>query len=887
MKSYHLQALLPRLINDFQFKEQNGYLRQGVCPNCKKKELFTSVEMPFVLRCGRENKCGAELFVKEMYPDVFDDWSAHYPKTEQAPNAAADAYLQHSRGLDISTLKGLYTESSYHADGLGAATVKFPLPNGAYWERIIDRPSRFDRKANFFGSYKGYWWQHPKQDLTQAKEIWLTEGIFDALSLIQNGITAVSLMTCHNYPDIALNALREALGTEKKPLLVWALDNGSAGERAMKKFVSRSRDEGWRATAARPAETDNGNDWNDLHIKERLTERDLDRYRYYGKLLLAASAFEKARLMFNQTERSEFDFQHDNRLYWFKLDVDKMMKAIERINDAEPGLTDEDARQKAVKESGTVVEIANCYPTPLYFQKSVETDESWYYIRVDFPHRQACVKATFTAAQLTSAGEFKKRLLHVAKGAVYTGTTLQLDRICKQALPDIKEVITQNYVGYNKEYGVYVFNDVAVQNGKCFTLNEEDYFSLNKLDIKTLSLSPALSINTDLNEFDNRWLDSLWSAFGEKGYVVLAFWLGSLFSEQIRKIHKSYPFLEICGEPGSGKSTLIEFMWRLCGRADYEGFDASKSSAAARGRNFSQISNLPVCLIESDRIQDNAKLKAFDWEELKALYNGRATRSLGVKNNGNETYEPLFKGSIIIAQNAEINASRAVLERIIHLYTDKAEQTIETRHAAIALERYPIEKLSGFLPLVLMKEDAILKQYTARVDDLQAQLFADKAINHERIAKNHAQLIALLETVSLVLPVKADRIRKTRDFIVELAKQRVQAIQLDQPPVMEFWETFDYLQDNEAHGVNHSTEPGVYAVNFNHIAQVASEQRQSLLLNTDIKNLLKGGKMRKFIGIKTVRSCVNSMYNSCLPIASTAKKPEVIKCWVFQENSEN
>ena len=36
---------------------------------------------------------------------------------------------------------------------------------------------------------------------------------------------------------------------------------------------------------------------------------------------------------------------------------------------------------------------------------------------------------------------------------------------------------------------------------------------------------------------------------------------------------------------------------------------------------------------------------------------------------------------------------------------------------------------------MLMKEDAILTQYTGRVDDLQAKLFADKAINHERIAK--------------------------------------------------------------------------------------------------------------------------------------------------------
>ncbi|HHR6051376.1 TPA: toprim domain-containing protein [Providencia alcalifaciens] len=214
----------------------------------ENKLNIISFEMPFVLRCDRENKCGTVLIVKEIYPDIFDDWSAHYPKAQQAPNAAADAYLQHARGLDIASLKGLYSESSYHANGLGAATVKFALPEGAYWERIIDRPSRFDRKANFFSSYKGRWWTLPQQDLTQAKEIWLTEGIFDALSLIQNGIAAVSLMTCHNYPEVALNTLRAALGNNKKPLLVWALDNGAAGKRAMKKFVARSHDDGWKAT---------------------------------------------------------------------------------------------------------------------------------------------------------------------------------------------------------------------------------------------------------------------------------------------------------------------------------------------------------------------------------------------------------------------------------------------------------------------------------------------------------------------------------------------------------------------------------------------------------------------------------------------------------------
>ncbi|MDT9126816.1 hypothetical protein, partial [Escherichia coli] len=75
-----------------------------------------------------------------------------------------------------------------------------------------------------------------------------------------------------------------------------------------------------------------------------------------------------------------------------------------------------EAREKAVKESGCVTEIANCWLTPLYFQRSEPTDESWYYVKVNMPNRPA-VKDTFTANQLTSSAEFKKRLLHIAKGA--------------------------------------------------------------------------------------------------------------------------------------------------------------------------------------------------------------------------------------------------------------------------------------------------------------------------------------------------------------------------------------------------------------------------------------------------------------------------------------
>src|SRR5690606_13309997 len=110
----------------------------------------------------------------------------------------------------------------------------------------------------------------------------------------------------------------------------------------------------------------------------------------------------------------------------------------EDVNDQQ-GLPD-DVRNDALKESATVVEVAACYPEALYFQAHEVTDESWYFFRVSFPHDSAPIKNTFTGGQLSTASEFKKRLMSVAPGAVWTGSSGQLDQLMKQQLYDIKRV---------------------------------------------------------------------------------------------------------------------------------------------------------------------------------------------------------------------------------------------------------------------------------------------------------------------------------------------------------------------------------------------------------------------------------------------------------------
>lgn len=886
-----------QLDRDFAFRRSGEWLRGGECPSCKKKELYTSAEKPWVLRCGRLNKCGAEYHVKELYEDLFSKWSERHPVTPEAPNAAADAYMRDGRGFDLAKVKGWYEQESYFDPVLkiGSATVRFPLPGIGYWERIIDQPQRFGkRKATFKGDYKGTWWVAPGVDLSaeSVKEIWITEGVFDSTALLHHDIASASALSCNNYPDKALKELAAqcAAAERKRPKLVWALDTGKAGAMFTRKWVDRSKEDGWEAVAAQPPEDGKTKlDWNELHQRDRLNQKTLDEALYSGALLMAKSAHDKALLMFNHgKEYHSFYFGFDSRMFWFELNLEKFSKAKEEIEKVTDGnLTDDELRERAMLESHTLREIANCFFTALYYQANLLTDESWYYLRVDFPHDGQSIKNTFTGSMLTSSGEFKKRLLSIAPGAVFTGNNGHLDRLMQRQLFNIKTVQTIDFIGYSKEHAAWVFHDVAVSDGRIVPLNDEDFFDVGRVSIKSLNRSVDLSINTDLKDFTSEWLGLLWQCYHHKGIAALAFWLGSLFAEQIRDKHKSFPFIELVGEPGAGKSTLIEFLWRLAGRSDYEGFDPSKSTMAARARNFAQVSNMPVVLIEGDRgEEDRVKQKGFDWDELKPLYNGRSVYSRGVKNSGNETYEPPFRGALVISQNAPVNASDAIMQRIVHIGFDLASHTPESKSAADALGQIGVESLSGFALKATLAEKNILATFEERVPHHEKELLKINGVRNRRIVKNHAMLAALVDALTHVIPLGAAEREQTHAFIADMTAERQEAINADHQSVQAFWETYDFLNgDEDMPRLNHARKGDQQiAINLNHFIAVAADFRQQLPELSELKKLLKTSRARKFLDIKPVNSVINSVYNKRKAPDAPART-ETVKCWVFENPS--
>ena len=223
--------VIQRLESDYglQHMKDTHYMRKGTCPQCNQKRLFSRHDEPWFIRCGREEKCRYMVPVKELYPDLFDNWSKRAPASSEQPAASAKAYLSFARGFRLDLIEGWYTQDSYF-DGrlnMGSATVRFPLERGGYWQRLIDQPSRFGKmKAQFEkgNSYRGYWWCPPCLDLLQVDELWIVEGIFDAIALIHNNVSAVSALSSNAFPEESLKALITARGG-KTPKLIWALDN--------------------------------------------------------------------------------------------------------------------------------------------------------------------------------------------------------------------------------------------------------------------------------------------------------------------------------------------------------------------------------------------------------------------------------------------------------------------------------------------------------------------------------------------------------------------------------------------------------------------------------------------------------------------------------------
>lgn len=879
-----VHEIVAALENDAQidFKKNTGKtLRGGRCPACGKRELYISTENPYQLKCPRDNNCGYEESTRSRYPHLWEDLTKRVPPTEADPKATAKAFLQ-GRGFDSGRILNLFTQEIRRLPTIDGGfanvdVVRFALWDGHYWDRIInEKDVRLvgDKARTSKGlTYAGKCWVPPTLTINTGDTIFVTEGIFHALALMFANQKSVAAISSSNFPW-------ELVEQHKGKNITWviAFDDDDAGHKYALKYRKQLQEKG---EAVRLALTGSSQDWDDIYKAGKLDAEFINDSLWRGDVFAASTVSEKAWLLFRKNRRSKHVMEFDKKLYSITLNTDQLYKdfgANGIDGDIADALASDDGYEYFTKNL-TSHQISNCLPVFKYCETDKLSGESAYYFEIQNTHGDRQVK--LMGGALESPAAFNKALLVYAPGCTFDGEAWQF-RILRDKWFNhgIDYVSTVPFIGYDKQSGIYIFPQFAFYQGRLLKINKFGYVTLGNNKLKTTFRNIDIQHN---EHFNADWLDDFFKAYHWNGLATLSFWLGSLFAEQVRAMHSSFPFLEMSGLPGTGKSTVIELLWKCVGRDGHEGFDPSKSTQAARAREFIQVANLPIVLMEGDRDKDS-KRGAFDYNELKSAFNGRAVRSTGAFTRGAETIAPPFRGTIVIEQNAEVDADKAVIERIVHLNYTKANFTPDGKRLSDVFQKMPIENVCGFLPAALKIEPAILSTFEQQFARIEAAYTANGKLKNTRIIKNHAQIAAFGHALQHLFPTmgKKDKEGKTRAdrlelFLEERGIERERRLVEDHPLVEQFWQTYELLENGMQHDasttlLNHSAKPDEIAINLAHMWKVASEHRFSLPSQSDIKGLLYSSTKYKLVQSNAV--------------VKSGLWGKSIRCWVFSTKKE-
>ncbi|MGE4301975.1 MAG: toprim domain-containing protein [Victivallaceae bacterium] len=876
------------LLNDseFGFKQAGRKLRQGKCPNCGEREAFVDLDQPFRVTCGRLNNCRWSASTKELYPEIFANISHRHPATEANPNAPADAYMTEIRGFDREKIKGMYSLGyvKHPAKKEFYPAVKIPITKDCYWCRIIDADDvrKNGAKSKIVGDYKDLCWQPDGLTVEEGDTIWIVEGIFKALAFLHIGIKAVSPLSCSNFP-------RKLIAENKGRNVTWVIaeDADKAGTEAAAKYAAELAKLGEKYRVAFP---ESGEDWDDAFRDGKLTERYMQDAFWRGFYFLAMSPLAKAFFYWAKTNRTHHVFEFKNSMQRYKYsgsseDKDDMFD----YPDPELGWNIDESRlqdyMKLFSQRCSVYEICPAKIKFLYIEQDISTQERMNTLSVDFANGTPSMLMSADGTIYKTPDNFSNALLRATGFVPFTGKNDDLDALHRSWFyKPVKFVRAVPFTGYENQTKIYVFPDFAYCNGQYQKVNEHGFVSFGRSSVKCNLAGFTLVKNPD--DFTGDWIGDYIEAFGNNGLALLAWWTGTLFAEQIRAKQDSWTFLEYTGEPGSGKSTQIRFCWHLLGIDNYEGFDPNKTSPVGRARQMTQVSNMPVVLLEGDREEDATRRnqRSFDFNELKDMFNQAAlVRTTGTKTGGNETKKLIFRGGILITQNARVQASQAVLMRIVHCNVTKEHFTPANGEIADRLKQMTPQELGGYLHAVLRHEKRLLESYYSNYKMVLAEFnrrnSACREVPEIRLRHCHAQVAAWVLTLPVLFgnKITRDQLNMAVDHIWRRACDRQQILSSDDPRLERFWELYAYLHlerrttGDEVEILNHSSKRNLIAINLPHMAQVAAEHRLQMPDTAELAVLFQSSRTRKLVGYKTVRSAITD---------------KTTRCWVF-ENDPN
>ena len=356
--------------------------------------------------------------------------------------------------------------------------------------------------------------------------------------------------------------------------------------------------------------------------------------------------------------------------------------------------------------------------------------------------------------------------------------------------------------------------------------------------------------------------DDFAAYFGPKGVVAMAWWMGAVHADRIREDHGSFPFLQVVGDAGIGKTRLLNYLQTLTGQIPYA-YGLGQTTIAARVRTAASLGNQVVIYEKED---DERHL--FDWDELKPLFS-QGCPEFAAKDGWTEPYT--FKGALAITARQPLRCSEAVRSRMVTVnFSD--DDSHSTRIRPDSLRWVGACAASAFGARVGQLEEWIAGNLHSLVPDYKGQLlheFAERL--SPRIALNCAQLLALVDMLETFVPISPTLRVEVQREIRQMAAQSAEAYPLAQPRTNNVASRIAALMEKEERERPPIRAAGIAALGrLIPVAQRTSGQ--SRIVGGFLLSLYNGSAFP--FPLTDLRGLDTALYDDCIALLNMDRHPE-------------
>ena len=710
-----------------------------ICPACGRPEAYCDSRFPREIYCNRRNNCGAVTPIADLIPNIIGDIEKDNPPTAEDPNRPATAYLLY-RGLNKS-LRGLDYEYCPNVRNTGSGGVMFPvpLPNGTTAKNgRIFSPPKGEGKTHNQGSPGRAIWIHPGITYDPDKVTYVTEGIIDALSLIEMGYQAVAVLSAGRDPE------KVDLAVPGK--IVYAYDNDPAGRKALRRSVERHHK--IHGPGSCKAIMPTGGDWNDFllaHGPENapdVFEERLPEFTTEAQLALCKTAQECADTLHDKRKFTGL-FEFGGRLYYSQ-------------------------RKKSGKTvTITVYRVADFTTRTLHYQlDKTNPDKPVYHFNIEVRSAGGSVQVfTAIAQELSSTQNLRQLFLERARALWRGDRDASLDliqRLVDKSAPVVRQL---NMTGYDLQSRCYVYRTHMIdRRGELVLPDNNGFYRVSPREYVRPCHHDTILPSVGVSAMPA--IDLLFKAWGDKARVSLAWFVASMFVNEIKPTLGFFPFLSLCGDPQTGKTNLTRNLNAFqC--YDEEGMPMRKvNTKKGEIRTIAQRAGGFIALLEGS----SGSSFQFDIDAILTLFDhGNPLQLRAQKTNGLENEKIQFYGTLMFVQNVEPFRERKHKERVISLDFKTEELTPESRQACDELKKIPVNDKAAFFTEVMAHRQMIKSQwrsyYLAAVEDLKA------AGVSSRLQETHGLLLGMYNLLRSIFCFDHDLLTYMTTVVQKKARQ--------------------------------------------------------------------------------------------------------------------